>query len=175
MAERCEPVQQLGRHAGLLASYDLVFQPGVNEELAATSVEGTQLAAGLADARVEGVTGFWYGKSPGLDRASDALRHANLIGTHPHGGAVAFVGDDPAEQVFRTPPFLAVEILSKDDRPADLQEKIQDYRTFGVKYIWVIDPATRRGYVYTGDACHGAARELWTKDPDFTLPLAQLF
>ena len=54
---------ELQRHAKLLAEYDLVFQPGVNEELAATSVEGTQLAAGLADARVEGVAGFWYGKS----------------------------------------------------------------------------------------------------------------
>jgi Uma2 family endonuclease len=86
-----------------------------------------------------------------------------------------YVGDDPAEQVFRTPPFLAVEILSKDDRPADLQEKIQDYRNFGVRYIWVIDPATRRGYVYTGDACYDAPSDLWTQDPDFTLPLTQLF
>ena len=94
---------ELQRHAKLLAEYDLVFQPGVNEELAATSVEGTQLAAGLADARVEGVTGFWYGKSPGLDRASDALRHANLIGTHPKGGAVAFVGDDPAAKSSTVP------------------------------------------------------------------------
>ena len=50
---------ELQHHAELLASYDLVFQPGVNEELAATSVQGSQLAAGLADARVEGVTGFW--------------------------------------------------------------------------------------------------------------------
>ena len=94
---------ELQRHAGLLAEYDLVFQPGVNEELAATSVEGTQLAASLADARVEGVAGFWYGKSPGLDRASDALRHANLIGTHPKGGAVAFVGDDPAAKSSTVP------------------------------------------------------------------------
>jgi len=86
-----------------------------------------------------------------------------------------YIGADPTEQVFRTPPFLAVEILSKDDRPADLQEKIQDYRTFGVKYIWVIDPATSCGYVYTRDARHDAATELWTKDPDFALPLAQLF
>jgi hypothetical protein len=45
--------------------------------------------AGHEDARVVGITGFWYGKSPGVDRASDAMRHANLIGTHPRGGAVA--------------------------------------------------------------------------------------
>src|ERR1700722_5782236 len=116
---------ELGRHAGLLASYDLVFQPGVNEELAATSVQGTQLAAGMADARVEGVTGFWYGKSPGLDRASDALRHANLIGTHPKGGAVAFVGDDPAAKSSTVPgasEFLLADLGMPVLYPADPQD-----------------------------------------------------
>src|ERR1700689_2552729 len=116
---------ELGRHAGLLASYDLVFQPGVNEELAATSVQGTQLAAGMADARVEGVTGFWYGKSPGLDRASDALRHANLMGTHPKGGAVAFVGDDPAAKSSTVPgasEFLLADLGLPVLYPADPQD-----------------------------------------------------
>jgi indolepyruvate ferredoxin oxidoreductase len=116
---------ELGRHAGLLASYDLVFQPGVNEELAATSVQGTQLAAGMADARVEGVTGFWYGKSPGLDRASDALRHANLMGTHPKGGAVAFVGDDPAAKSSTVPgasEFLLADLGMPVLYPADPQD-----------------------------------------------------
>jgi indolepyruvate ferredoxin oxidoreductase len=116
---------ELQRHAKLLASYDLVFAPGVNEELAATSVQGTQLAAGLADARVEGVTGFWYGKSPGLDRASDALRHANLIGTHPKGGAVAFVGDDPAAKSSTVPgasEFLLADLGMPVLYPADPQD-----------------------------------------------------
>jgi len=116
---------ELQRHAKLLASYDLVFQPGVNEELAATAVQGTQLAAGLADARVEGVTGFWYGKSPGLDRASDALRHANLMGTHPKGGAVAFVGDDPAAKSSTVPgasEFLLADLGMPVLYPADPQE-----------------------------------------------------
>jgi indolepyruvate ferredoxin oxidoreductase len=116
---------ELGRHAKLLASYDLVFQPGVNEELAATSVQGTQLAAGLADARVQGVTGFWYGKSPGLDRASDALRHANLMGTHPKGGAVAFVGDDPAAKSSTVPgasEFLLADLGMPVLYPADPQD-----------------------------------------------------
>jgi len=116
---------ELQRHAKLLAEYDLVFQPGVNEELAATSVAGTQLAAGLADARVEGVTGFWYGKSPGLDRASDALRHANLMGTHPKGGAVAFVGDDPAAKSSTVPgasEFLLADLGMPVLYPADPQD-----------------------------------------------------
>ena len=101
----------------LLAEHDIVFRPGVNEELAATSVQGTQLAAGSGDARVDGVTGFWYGKSPGLDRASDALRHANLMGTHPRGGAVAFVGDDPSAKSSTVPG--ASETAARRPRDAD--------------------------------------------------------
>ena len=116
---------ELARHAKLLATYDLVFQPAVNEELAATAVQGTQLAVGLADARVEGVTGFWYGKSPGLDRATDALRHANLMGTHPKGGAVAFVGDDPGAKSSTVPgasEFLLADLGMPVLYPADPQD-----------------------------------------------------
>jgi indolepyruvate ferredoxin oxidoreductase len=103
---------ELQRQQKLLDEYDVVFRPGVNEELAATSVQGTQLVPASGDARVEGVTGFWYGKSPGLDRASDALRHANLMGTHPRGGAVAFVGDDPSAKSSTVPG--ASELLLAD-------------------------------------------------------------
>ncbi|HXT88064.1 MAG TPA: indolepyruvate ferredoxin oxidoreductase family protein, partial [Trebonia sp.] len=87
---------ELARHPKLLAEYNIVHRPGVNEELAATSVSGSQLAGRVGDAKYDGVTGVWYGKAPGLDRATDALRHANMIGTSPTGGAVALVGDDPA-------------------------------------------------------------------------------
>jgi indolepyruvate ferredoxin oxidoreductase len=79
----------------LLDGCDVVHRPAVNEELAATSVMGTQLIAKVGRPRLDGVTGYWYGKSPGLDRASDAIRHANLVGTDPRGGVVALVGDDP--------------------------------------------------------------------------------
>ncbi|MGE0220666.1 indolepyruvate ferredoxin oxidoreductase family protein, partial [Mycolicibacterium sp.] len=87
---------ELARRQPLLADVEIVHRPAVNEELAATSVAGTQLAAHVSRLRPDGVTGYWYGKAPGLDRASDAIRHANLIGTHPHGGVVALIGDDPA-------------------------------------------------------------------------------
>ncbi|HEY7276364.1 MAG TPA: indolepyruvate ferredoxin oxidoreductase family protein [Trebonia sp.] len=87
---------ELARHRDLLSSCGIVHQPGLNEELAATAVSGTQLAGRVGDAKHDGVTGVWYGKAPGLDRATDALRHANMIGTSPTGGAVALVGDDPS-------------------------------------------------------------------------------
>src|ERR1700733_2597743 len=87
---------ELARHRDLLAEYSILHQPGLNEELAATSVSGSQLAGHVGDAKHDGVTGVWYGKAPGLDRATDALRHANMVGTSPTGGAVALVGDDPS-------------------------------------------------------------------------------
>ena len=93
---------ELIRQTALLDEHEIVFEPGLNEEAAAMAVQGTQLIGEL-DARVEGVTGFWYGKAPGLDRATDALRHANLMGSHPLGGAVVLVGDDPAAKSSSVP------------------------------------------------------------------------
>ena len=87
---------ELQRHQDLLAEYRITHLPALNEELAATAVAGSQLARSVAELTSAGVSGYWYGKAPGLDRATDAFRHANLSGTDSHGGAVAFVGDDPA-------------------------------------------------------------------------------
>jgi indolepyruvate ferredoxin oxidoreductase len=81
----------------------VVFQPGVNEELAATAVAGTQLLGQVPGRRHEGVVGFWYGKNPGLDRAADAIRHGTLAGTATLGGAVAVIGDDPASKSSTVP------------------------------------------------------------------------
>ncbi|MCL2734910.1 MAG: 2-oxoacid ferredoxin oxidoreductase, partial [Actinomycetia bacterium] len=94
---------ELNRVPEVLKEHDVVFRPAVNEELAATAVQGTQVAAAAGQTRVAGVTGYWYGKSPGADRASDALRHGCLMGTHPVGGAVAFVGDDPSAKSSTVP------------------------------------------------------------------------
>ena len=81
--------------ARLAADLPIVCRPALNEELAASAVMGTQLAALQPDRRYEGVVGIWYGKGPGVDRAGDALRHAVFAGTSARGGAVALVGDDP--------------------------------------------------------------------------------
>ncbi|HEY5246167.1 MAG TPA: hypothetical protein VIJ60_10910, partial [Acidimicrobiales bacterium] len=86
---------ELYRASAFLDDAGVVFTPGVNEELAATAVAGTQLLGELDGRRHDGVAGFWFGKNPGLDRAADAIRHGNFSGTTPLGGAVAVIGDDP--------------------------------------------------------------------------------
>ena len=95
--------QELGRAQRWLGPADVVFHAGLNEELAATAVAGTQLLTQLAGATKEGVTGFWYGKNPGLERAADAIRHGNVSGTAPLGGAVALIGDDPTSKSSTVP------------------------------------------------------------------------
>ena len=78
-----------------LAAQHIVFQPGVNEELAATALWGTQqLEFDAANKKFDGVFGIWYGKGPGVDRCSDVFKHANMAGTAPHGGVIALAGDD---------------------------------------------------------------------------------
>ena len=76
--------------------HGITFVPGLNEELAATSVWGSQPSCPAGTATHDGVIGVWYGKAPGLDRATDALRHANMYGANPRGGVLLLVGDDPA-------------------------------------------------------------------------------
>ena len=78
----------------LLGQYNIHFQPGVNEDLAATSVMGSQIIDVLAPTKVDGVVGFWYGKGPGVDRSGDIFRHANLAGTGRNSAAIVLAGDD---------------------------------------------------------------------------------
>ncbi|MCC2634329.1 MAG: putative indolepyruvate ferredoxin oxidoreductase, alpha and beta subunit [Ramlibacter sp.] len=88
--------QALWKARKYLQAQNIVFQPGVNEELAATALWGTQ-QLGFAPAgsnKFDGVFGIWYGKGPGVDRSSDVFKHANMAGTTPWGGVIAVAGDD---------------------------------------------------------------------------------
>ena len=88
--------QALWKAKPYLEKHNIVFQPGVNEELAATALWGTQQLgfAPAGSAKFDGVFGIWYGKGPGVDRCSDVFKHANMAGTTPWGGVLAVAGDD---------------------------------------------------------------------------------
>jgi indolepyruvate ferredoxin oxidoreductase len=78
----------------LLATYDVRHVPGANEELAATSISGTQMLDQYPHSRYDGVVGMWYGKGPGVDRSGDALKHGNFAGTSRHGAVLVLSGED---------------------------------------------------------------------------------
>ena len=86
---------ELGRSKKHLEKHNIIFQPAVNEELAATAAWGTQMLGLYDRPQIDGVFSMWYGKGPGLDRSMDALRHANMGGVSMKGGMVLAVADDP--------------------------------------------------------------------------------
>ena len=85
---------QFLRAAPQLAESSVRFQGGINEDLAATAVWGSQQAELRGEGKYDGVFAMWYGKGPGVDRTGDVFRHANLAGTAKFGGVLALMGDD---------------------------------------------------------------------------------
>ena len=86
----------LARAGALLSANNIVFRPGLNEDLAATSIMGSQIFEVAGKPKVDGIVGIWYGKGPGVDRCGDVLRHANMAGTGKNCGALLLAGDDHA-------------------------------------------------------------------------------
>ncbi len=122
--------KELLRLGKLAEEHGIHFTPGLNEELAATAVYGSQLAMSIPGPKRDGVVGVWYGKNPGLDRAMDALRHANFAGTHPTGGALALVGDDPISKS-STLPSGAEATLAALHMPTFFPGTLQEVLDFG--------------------------------------------
>ena len=85
-------------------------------------------------------------------------------------------GEKPADQIFRVPPLLCVEILSRSDRRNDMRERINDYLNFGVKYVWVINPQTRQAWIHTAEGAQEIKDGLLrTQNPTLEVPLSDLF
>ena len=123
----------LARAKKQLAASNIVFQPGLNEELAATAVWGTQQAEMRGEGKYDGVFGVWYGKGPGVDRSGDVFRHANMAGTSKHGGVLALMGDDHTAEsstVAHQSEFHFVDVMMPILNPAGVQE-ILDYGLYG--------------------------------------------
>ena len=124
---------QFSRLKREFSAADIHFEPGLNEELAATALWGTQQAEMRGEGRFEGVFGLWYGKGPGVDRCGDVLRHANLAGTSKHGGVLALMGDDHTAESSTTAhqsEFAFVDVMMPILSPAGVQE-ILDYGALG--------------------------------------------
>ncbi|MFW5680092.1 MAG: indolepyruvate ferredoxin oxidoreductase family protein, partial [Pseudomonadota bacterium] len=114
-----------------LASHEIVFHPGVNEEIAATSIWGTQQIGLYGTAKKQGVFAIWYGKGPGVDRATDALKHANIAGTAAHGGVLALAGDDHACKS-STLPHQSEQVLMAAAIPVLNPASVQEIIDFGL-------------------------------------------
>ncbi len=125
--------QQLWKAKRLLSGSDIVFQPGLNEELAATACWGSQQTELLGEGKHDGVFSVWYGKGPGVDRSGDVFRHANLAGTSKNGGVLALMGDDHTAESStnaHATEFLFVDTMIPIFNPAGVQELI-DYGLYG--------------------------------------------
>jgi len=125
--------QQLMRAQRHLSERHIVFQPGLNEELAATACWGSQQTGFDGTGRYDGVFALWYGKGPGVDRSGDVFRHANLAGSARHGGVLALMGDDHTAESSTNAhqtEFNCIDAMMPILNPAGVQEMI-DYGLYG--------------------------------------------
>jgi indolepyruvate ferredoxin oxidoreductase len=121
----------LWRAKSFLAEHDIAFVPGLNEDLAATAVWGSQQVGLFPGAKVDGVFGIWYGKGPGVDRSTDALKHANSAGSSRNGGVLALAGDDHGCQS-STLAHQSEQIFAAALMPIINPATLQDYLDLGV-------------------------------------------
>ena len=131
---------QLWQAKSFLQPRNIVFQPGINEDLAATAIWGTQQAEIDGTGLYDGVFCIWYGKGPGVDRSGDALRHANLAGTSKNGGVLVAMGDDHACESSTTAhqsEFALVDAMIPVLNPSS----VQDLLDFGL-YGWALSRYT---------------------------------
>ncbi len=127
---------QMARAEPVLTAAQVTFQPGLNEDLAATALWGSQQAELRGEGRYDGVFGLWYGKGPGVDRSGDVMRHANMAGTSPLGGVIMAMGDDHTGESSTTlhqSDWAMIDAYMPIVSPAGVQE-VLDYGL----YAWAL-------------------------------------
>jgi indolepyruvate ferredoxin oxidoreductase len=167
--------RELWAQKKLMAAHDIRFEPGINEDLAATMVLGTQELDAFPGKKFDGVFGMWYGKGPGVDRAGDAFHCANMAGTHPHGGVLAVSGDDHGAHS-STYPHQTEYVFQNVFMPVLNPASIQDVLDLGLagwalsRYsgLWVAMKTTAETMEQASTVIvHSASRFI---SPDFELP-----
>ena len=123
--------QGLAKAKRYLEAHHTKFQPGVNEDLAATAIWGTQQTGLFPGAKYDGVFGIWYGKGPGVDRCGDVFKHANMAGTNPWGGVLALAGDDHGAKSSTT-AHQSEQIFIAVSTPVFYPASVQDILDYGI-------------------------------------------
>lgn len=140
--------QNMWKAARHLKAHHVAFVPGVNEDLAATAVWGSQQVNLFPGAKYDGVFGMWYGKGPGVDRSGDVFKHANAAGTSAHGGVLVVAGDDhPAKS--STLPHQSDHILKACMIPVLFPSSVQEVLDYGL-HGWAM---SRYAGVWVGIKC----------------------
>ncbi|MBD2748394.1 indolepyruvate ferredoxin oxidoreductase family protein [Microvirga sp. BT688] len=169
--------QNLWRARKWLDQSNIVFQPGLNEELAATAIWGAQQAEVRGEGKYDGVFGLWYGKGPGVDRSGDVFRHANMAGSSQHGGVLALMGDDHTAEsstVAHQSEFHFVDVMMPILNPAGVQE-ILDYGLYGYAMsrfsgTWVAFKCVKDNIESTSSVDASLDRVKIIIPDDFTMP-----
>ncbi|HSG94217.1 MAG TPA: indolepyruvate ferredoxin oxidoreductase family protein, partial [Afifellaceae bacterium] len=172
--------QQFWRAGKVLEPANIVFRAGLNEDLAATALWGTQQAQMRGEGKYDGVFGVWYGKGPGVDRSGDVFRHANFAGTAEHGGVLALMGDDHTCESSTTAhqsEFAFVDAMMPILNPAGVQE-ILDFGLYGWALsrfagVWVGLKCIKDNIEATGSV-DGALDRVGIVLPEIDLPPASL-
>lgn len=171
----------IARAGERLSGADINFQPGLNEDLAATAIWGAQQAEMRGEGRYDGVFGLWYGKGPGVDRSGDVLRHVNLAGTSRFGGVLALVGDDHTAESSTTAhqsEFALVDVMMPILSPSGVRELI-DYGLYGYAMsrftgTWVGIKVVKETIESMGSIEAGLDRVRPLLPTDFAMPLGGL-
>ena len=147
----------------LARDHDVRLVPAMNEELGATAVWGSQHDLPSGSKTHDGVIGFWYGKAPGVDRASDAIRHANTFGAHPDGGVVVLAGDDPGCKSSSI-PCASERVLAAMELPVFYPRNGEEVISYGLHAVAL---SRASGCWVAMKIVADVADGLWTVDRDF--------